>query len=69
MSGREKVKIVKGVYTADNSDLAMKIIDVRYQSSVYAKVKATLYNKINGIFYETKNYKLIKEQIKHWRLQ
>ena len=63
------MRIKIGHYEADNSDLAIDIFKIRYQSDKYAKVKATLYNKKNGIIYETKNYKLMKDLIKHWRLK
>lgn len=63
------MRLIRGTYGSDNSDLEMIIIKVRYQSDVYVKVKAILVNKNNGIVYDRKNYNLIKEQIKHWKLR
>ena len=56
-------------YTADNTDLKVKIINIRYQNDKYARVKLTLVNKRNGIVYEVnKNYKIYKKNITHWKV-
>ena len=54
-------------YTSDNSDLAIKIINIRYRGSDYVKFKGCLYNKKNYIVYEIKNYKLPLSRISHWK--
>jgi len=55
------------VYTADCSDLKVFIKKVHYESTDYYKVKLSLINKNNGIVYETKNCKLYKDKITHWK--
>jgi len=56
-------------YSTETSDLAIKILKVQYRSDNYTKVKAMLYNRINGIVYEHRsNYKLIHHRIRHWKI-
>lgn len=57
----------KGDYVSSLSDLLVKIVKVQYQCDEYFKAKIMLFNKNNGIFYETINVKLYKEKIGHWR--
>ena len=66
------MKLIKGcTYTCDTSDLAIKVLNhVYYSGKGYVKFKGLLYNKRNGIVYETKNYKLdsdIPEKF-NWRV-
>ena len=62
------MRLTRGTYTTDNSDLAVEVIKVSYQTSEYARIKINLYNKYNGIVYETRsNYKVIKKRIAHWK--
>lgn len=62
------MRLTKGTYTTDNSDLKVEVIKVSYQTPEYARIKINLYNKYNGIVYETrKNYKVLKKNISHWR--
>lgn len=60
--------MIKGTYTTGASDLAITIVKIHHIGKTYVKVWALLYNKYNHIIYETKNYKLIKKNISHWRL-
>lgn len=66
------MKLIKGrTYTNDVSDLAIKILNhVYYSSKGYVKFKGLLYNKRNGIVYETKNYKLDSDvpEKSNWRI-
>jgi len=56
-------------YESDSSDLRVFIIKIQYRHPLYVKVKATLTNKrIVGVYYETKNYKIIRSNIKHWKI-
>jgi intracellular septation protein A len=50
-----------------SSDLAVHILKIYFQNDKYYKVKATLFNKINGIVYQTNNFKLYKKNISHWK--
>jgi deoxyhypusine synthase len=52
---------VLGVWTNDQTHLELKIYKVFVNNDNYIKVKATLRNKVNGIVYETKTYKLTNE--------
>ena len=63
------MRIKCGIYVTDNSDLQVEVHNVRYQSKVYAKIRARLSNKRNGIKYEHKNYAVFKRNIGHWRLK
>ena len=59
--------VSKAEYVTDNSDLKVIIHKVLYSNDEYSKVKLTLVNKRNGIFYEVnKKYKLIHKNISHW---
>lgn len=63
----EVVEIKKGCsYTSQNSHLVMKVLNVYHVGESYVKIKGILSNKKNGIIYETKTYKLMKDQIRHW---
>ena len=60
--------LTKGFYIADNSDLLIEVFYIPYQNSEYSKVKLNIFNKYNGIAYESrKNYKLIHSKIDHWK--
>lgn len=54
-------------YTNDYSDLAMKVLNVRYRSDTYIKLKGILICKRTGYVFETKNYKLILKNIQTWK--
>lgn len=54
-------------YITDNSDLLFRVHKVQYINDECYKVKGSIFNKRNGIHYETKNYKLLKSRIQHWR--
>lgn len=54
-------------YTNNTTDLAITIKNIHYESAVYYKVRAVIFNKKNGIVYENKHYKLLKSNIKSWR--
>ena len=56
-------------YVTDNCDLAVDVIKVSYYNDTYIKFKGLLYNKKNGIPYETKNYKVYYDMISHWRIR
>lgn len=53
-------------YTNNKSDLKLYIINVSYYNDEYIKVKASLINKFNDIIYETRNYKLYRNNINNW---
>lgn len=62
------MQLTRGTWTADNSDLNVEILKVSYQKDTYARIKINLYNKHNGIVYETRaNYKVWKKNITHWK--
>lgn len=62
------MNLVQGAYyETDNSDLLMYIIKIRYKNDDYVKVKMTISNKINGIEYQTKTFKLYWKNIIHWK--
>ena len=65
------MNIIKGTtYTSDNSNIAVEILKIQYKSKDYTKVKAKIFNKDNGIVYESRtSYKLIHSQIQHWKIQ
>ena len=54
-------------YTNEGSDLAVKVINIRYRSTEYIKIKGCLFCKRTGYVYETKNYKLMLKNITHWK--
>jgi hypothetical protein len=59
-----------GFYETDNSDLEVQVIRVTYRDPAgkYVKVKVNLFNKHNGIQYESnRNYKLYTKNITHWK--
>jgi hypothetical protein len=61
------MKLTNGTYYGTNtSDLMIKIIKVQYESDKYIKCKLQVYNRKHGYLYETKRYKLCKNNIKHW---
>lgn len=66
------MELIKGQsYTCDATDLAIKVIANLYYSNSKRqyRFKGMLYNKKNGIVYETKNYKIDKDIPKkfNWR--
>lgn len=61
------MKITKGRYYTDNSDLFVEILKIYYSNDEYFKAKIVLSNKKNGIVYETKCYKIFYENITHWK--
>jgi hypothetical protein len=58
----------KHYYMCNISDIMVYVIKVYYQSDSYIKFKASLYYKNTGFIIETKNYKVYKKNIKHWKL-
>jgi hypothetical protein len=56
----------KGTFGCPTSSLAITVHKIQYQNKDYVKFRGTLTNKMNGIFYETKNYKLYFKNISHW---
>jgi hypothetical protein len=56
----------KRSYKTLNGVLIMTVIKIHHENEDVVKFKGILSNKINGIIYETKNYELPKERIKHW---
>lgn len=62
------LRLTKGLYTTDTSDIIIDIIKVGYQNDKYAKIKVNLINKHNDIVYEQRrNYKVWKHRITHWK--
>lgn len=62
------MKLRRGVYVTDNSDLVITIMKVDYQTEEYAKIKCIIANKHNGIVYEVgSRYKVLKKNISHWK--
>ena len=53
-------------YFTPNASLVMTILKIQYQNDQYVKFKGILSNKTNNIIYETKNYKINKDILKHW---
>jgi hypothetical protein len=45
-------------YTTDHCDIYIHILNIPYRNTEYYKVKAKIFNKHNGIFYEQKYYKI-----------
>lgn len=61
------MKLQKGKsYTNDRTDLQIKILQIHYESTDYYKVRIVLSNKKNGIIYEMKNIKLMKDGAADW---
>jgi D-lyxose ketol-isomerase len=60
------MKISKGFYTTNNSDLTIQVINIAYSNEEYTKARIKLINTKNGIVYEEKYYKLYHEKISHW---
>jgi len=59
--------LTAGIWESDMSDLRVEIIKVAYQTDVYAKIKCNITHKKHRHFYEGRsNYKVYKENIKHW---
>ena len=56
-----------GSYVITNGSLRIVVIKVQYQNDEYVKVKAHITSKTGGWIYETKNYKLLKKNISHWK--
>jgi len=65
------MKLSRGMYHWDDprSDVGIEVIKVSYEGKDYSKVKAKLFNKRNGIVYDStlKNYKLYHKNISHWK--
>ena len=65
----DNMKLEAGkTYTIDIVDLALTILDTQDESSEYYKIKGKLFNKKNGIVYETKEYKIDKGVLEYWKL-
>lgn len=61
------MKLIRGAtYTNKVSDLAMRVVSIYYESDTVVKIRGVLFNKHNGIVYETKQFDLTKESIKNW---
>ena len=61
-----KMIITKGIYTTNNSDLNIHVLNVAYRCADYVKAKIMIVNKRNGIVYDTRYYKLYYKNITHW---
>lgn len=62
------MKIQKGkIYTCDNSDIVVKVLNIVYESDQLYKAKCILAYKNSGMILETKYYRLFKDNISHWR--
>lgn len=60
----------KNYYTIENSDLYWSFVP-KYKTETYVKAKVTLmykYGKYKGTPVESKNYKLLWENIQHWKI-
>ena len=64
----KKLKIRKGFYTTENSDLFVHVVVVAYENEQYIKAKIQLSNKKNGIIYDRRPryLKIFKKNITHW---
>jgi hypothetical protein len=63
------MKLEKGTYHPEGSDLMVIINHIQYQNDKKAKVKLSLINSRNGIVYDfNKKYVLYKDRIRHWAL-
>lgn len=54
------------VYTTVNSDLAVVLHEVVSCDGERAILRASLFNKHNGIYYETGTYTPLLRDISHW---
>lgn len=54
-------------YHASTLDTALEIIHVGFRGPAYIKVKARLFNRFNGIFYEVKIYVIQRREFPLWR--
>ena len=56
-------------YTADNTDLAVRILNIYHEDDEGIEVMLTLFEKkCNWVYERSKKYKLKWENIQHWRL-
>jgi hypothetical protein len=55
-------------YHEDSLDIGLLVLGVKYRGLEAFKVKACLVNRHNGIWYETKTYKIRRSEFKHWRM-
>ena len=49
-------------------DIDVECLKVQYVGPKYIKVKLKIFNRHNGIFYETGTYKIMKDDLKNWEL-
>ena len=54
-------------YTIDNCNLIVRIIKIYHKDVDYVKVKASLFYKDDLSLIETKTYKLLYNNISHWK--
>ena len=54
-------------YTITNGTLVLKVHSIYTQTEEKVRFKASLYNKMNGYVYETKTYRMLKKNMKHWK--
>lgn len=60
------MKVTKGAYFAETSDLKVIILQVYFSNDLYMKCKIQLINYKTGIDYGTTIEKLYFESIGHW---
>ena len=63
--------LIRGrTYTNDVTDLKLYVIKKSYEDAKRVKIRGTLFNRYNGISYETKNYTIWKDKLKesNWKV-
>lgn len=62
------MKLSKGFYIQDNSDLMVEVVKIGYENDRYIKAKLNLWHKRYETLYEYRsNYKLYKNKITRWK--
>jgi len=62
------MKLEKGrSYSADNTDLKIKIMQIYSDNEERIIFRGLLVNKYNGIIYENRKYRIEKSKIGHWK--
>lgn len=63
------MKLSKGkIYTIDNSDIVVKVLNIVYTDDTIIKAKCVIAHKSDGMIYEVKYLRLNKERISHWEV-